>query len=242
LKKNKTKFLALALFILVGLVACAPNDTNIDRNKNRNLSTQTRVGDNRWNSGTDTIDRNTDTNDPDNLMDRNNNQNTSPNNLNQNTRPNTNDRLNTNINDATPRSNDRLNTNLNDGMERPDNRSSTGMTDTDNNAKDLAKQIADLPEVDKASVVVTDDTALVGCQLRGDTQDTMTTSLRNKIEDIVKKSNKNIKDVSITTDPDLYGRIKGIANDMGTGNPIEGFTNEIKDIIRNITPGTRNTR
>lgn len=245
MKKNKIKFLALLLVAFIGLVACTPTDTNLDGNRNRNLSTQTRIGDNRWNTGTNTIERDNDNIDPDNLIDRNNNQmspNTSPDNLNQNTRPNHGSGLNTNIGDGASRPNDRLNTNLNDGMTRPNDRLSTRMTDSNTKAKDLAKEIADLPEVDKASVVLTDNTALVGCRLRGNKQDTMTTSLRNKIEDIVKKSNKDIKDVSITTDPDLYGRIKGIANDMGTGNPIEGLTDEIEDIIRNITPGTRNTR
>ncbi len=65
----------------------------------------------------------------------------------------------------------------------------------------------------------------------------MTTSLRQKNrKKIVKDTTANITNVSITTDPNLYNRIQTMSNDIGNGNPIEGFAEEVRDLIRRITP------
>lgn len=207
MKINKIKILAFVLIILVAVVGCTPNDTGMNT-RNRNLSTQTRINDTRWDTDRDNL----------NNMGQNDMWNNGRNYLNQNDMTN----------------NDWEN-GLNNGMTRPNN-NINARGDLNNNANDIARKIADLPEVDKASVVLTNDTALVGCSLRGSTQGTMTTSLRQKIKKIVKDTTANITNVSITTDPNLYNRIQTMSNDIGNGNPIEGFAEEVRDLIRRITP------
>ncbi|MEW8973211.1 MAG: YhcN/YlaJ family sporulation lipoprotein [Tissierellaceae bacterium] len=229
MKKIKIEFLAFAILVLVSMVGCTPNDTNMNV-RDRNLSTQTRINNTRWNVGQDNLNRNLD----------NVGQNRILNDVGQNdTWNNGRNFLNTD---------DNITNNLNNGMTRPNNNITnnniTNNNNLTNNANEIARRIADLPEVDKASVVLTNDTALVGCNLRGTTQGTMTNALRNKIENIVRDTTNNIQNVSVTTDPNLYNRIQTISNNIGNGNPIEGFAEEVRDLIRRITPNmnTNTTR
>ncbi|MBC8590659.1 YhcN/YlaJ family sporulation lipoprotein [Wansuia hejianensis] len=217
MKAKKFNLIVLGLILVLVLGACTPNDTNVN-DRNRNLSNQTRVRDNRNNTGTNTNNKN-------DLIGQNNTDNNDW---------NGNNMLDNNLNDN-------LDNDLNNGMTRPNNLSNN-LVGKNVNANDLARKISDLPEVDKASVVVTNDTVLVGANLRGNTQGTMTTDLRKKIENIVRDTNTNFSNISITTDPDLYDRIQTMSDNIGNGNPIEGFAEEIRDIIRNITPGTPNVR
>lgn len=158
MKLNKIKFIALGLIILVAVAGCAPTDTGM--NTRNRLSTQTRIRNNGFDNG-------------------------------WNTGWNTNNRLNTNLSGTNigdnfdNRNMDNLNglnnTNLNNGMTRPNNNFTTSLGNLSTTANNLARRIAALPEVEDASVVLTNDTAIVGCNLRGNTQGTMTTALRQKL-------------------------------------------------------------
>ncbi len=221
MKTNKLKFLIPILVVFVSIVGCTPKDTSMN-DRNRNLSTQTRINNTRWNTGTDNLNRNWDNVDQ-NGMWNDVGQNRIFNDVGQN------DMWNNGRNFLN--SDNNFTNNLSNGMTRPNNRGNLT-----NNANDIARKIADLPEVNRASVVLTNDTALVGCSLRGNAQGTMTNALRNKIENIVRDSTNNTQNISITTDPNLYNRIEKLSNNIGNGNPIEGFAEEIRELIRNITP------
>ncbi len=171
-----------------------------------------------------------------------------------NTNWNNNDRMIDNL-DKSNLDNGASNTNLNKGMVR-NNRMTTSLGNLNTNAKDLAQKIGDLPEVDKASVVIHNNTALVGVKLKGsNNNDTLnnnrlntsvnnadtnniSTALRNKIEKMV-KDETNIENVSITSDPNLITRINNISTGMTNqvGNDIRDFTDDIEDLIRDIVPG-----
>lgn len=129
--------------------------------------------------------------------------------------------------------------NLNNGMTRPrtSNNSSTNFGNMGTSANEIAEKISQLPEVDRASVVISDDTAIVGCSLRGNTQGTMTNALRQKIRGIVNES-VDIDNVSITTDPDMTSRIRNMSTSILQGNPVEEFAEDIRELIRDITPNT----
>lgn len=130
--------------------------------------------------------------------------------------------------------------NLNNGMVR-NNTMTTSLGNMNNQAKDLAKKISNLPEVDSASVVLNDNNCIVGVDLKG-TNNTISTSLRTKIENMVKDTNNiNATNVSITSDPDLITRVKTLSNGMTNtvGNDVNNFTNDIEQLIRDIVPGGR---
>lgn len=213
MKTKKLIVIALGLVILTSLAACTPRDTGLNNNLDR-MSTQTRI-----------------------------NQNTNWDNLNGNGMDSMmNDGFNTNT------------TNLNNGMMR--NNMTTSMGNLNTKASTLARKIGALPEVDRASVVLTSDTALVGVDLKGsNTNNTnlstnlsntttnngnISSALRTKIEKMV-KDEVNVKDVSITADPNLTTRIRNISSGMinQVGNDMNTFTNDIEQLIRDIVPGTK---
>lgn len=222
LKNNKFKLLGLSLVIAIAVAGCGTKNTNY-----RNMSTQARLNgnvNNRW-------------------MD--------------NDGLNTRNRLNTNVNDGLTGNN-----NLSNGMVRNNAglynneltntpmtydslRGQTMINETDvsnmsSRAAAIAKRVNALPEVNDASVVIHGDTAVVGCDVTNNTANGISNSLKQKVEAAVKVADKNIKNVSVTSDPTIYGRIKTMSTDIyNNGHPISGFTNEIKDIINRITAPIR---
>lgn len=213
MKTKKLIVIAIGLIFLTSLTACTPRNTGLNNNLDR-MSTQTRI-----------------------------NQNTNWDNLNGNGMDSMmNDGFNTNT------------TNLNNGMMR--NNMTTSMGNLNTKASTLARKIGALPEVDRASVVLTSDTALVGVDLKGsNTNNTnlstnlsntttnnqnISSALRTKIEKMV-KDEVNVREVSITADPNLTTRIRNISSGMinQVGNDMNTFTNDIEQLIRDIVPGTK---
>lgn len=138
------------------------------------------------------------------------------------------------------------NNNLNNGMVR-NNRMTTSLGNLNTQANEVSRKIAALPEVQDCSVVLHNNKALVGVDLNNNKNTTnnntnLSTSLRNKIEKIV-KDNTNIQDVSITADPSMNTRIRNISTGMTNqvGNDVRDFTNDIEQLIRDIVPGGRRT-
>lgn len=225
MKFKKLNFLTFLLIAVLSITACTANDPNINT-RNRNLSTQTRPN-TRWNQGDNRIDqKDTRMNEGEDLT--------------PNRRTDNRDDLNQ-VEDNSRRNNFPEDSNLNDGMKRPDRKDPNTSPNLTNKSEIIAEKITDLPEVDKARVILTDETALVGCRLRGETQDTMTTSLKDKIEDIV-EDQVDVKNISITTEPELYSRIETMYDKVVEGHPIEAFTDEFRDLINKITPNMDNRR
>ena len=116
----------------------------------------------------------------------------------------------------------------------------TGRNVSDNDlmarANFIAKKITDLNEVDKASVLITGNTALVGVEIKNNIQGKLTTDLKRRIETSVKNTDTRIKNVAVTADPDLATRIRDMVFDIERGRPLTGFAVEIKEILRRITP------
>lgn len=221
MKKNNIKLLILSIVLVVAMVGCRPVDRNM-----RNLSTQTRVRDNNVNNR---------------FMDNN-----AP--------LNTRDNLGTNLNNGMVRNNDGI-TGINDGRmgnnnttndllrndtrlnntNRLNNNLSTNLSGTPDRATAIAQRVTALPEISNASVLISGNTAIVGCDVNGNTNNTITAALKQKVEAAVKVADKNIQNVSVTSDPNIHSRIKTMSTDMNNGNPVKGFTQDIEDIMRQIT-------
>lgn len=110
------------------------------------------------------------------------------------------------------------------------------MNNLSRRANSIARRIAQLDEVNRCSVLLSGDTAIVGVDMANNLEGRMTTELKQKIENIVKDMDNNIKNVSITADPDLFTRISNMARDIRDGRPITGFANQFQEILRRITP------
>lgn len=224
MKKNNIKLLILSIVLVVAMVGCRPVDRNM-----RNLSTQTRVRDNNVNNRF--MDNNAPLNTRDNLgtnlnngMVRNNDGITGVNDGRMGNNNTTNDLL-------------RNDTRLNNNTNRLNNNLSTNLSGTPDRATAIAQRVTALPEISNASVLISGNTAIVGCDVdvNGNTNNTITAALKQKVEAAVKVADKNIQNVSVTSDPNIHSRIKTMSTDMNNGNPVKSFTQDIEDIMRQIT-------
>ncbi|NLW22374.1 MAG: YhcN/YlaJ family sporulation lipoprotein [Tissierellia bacterium] len=100
----------------------------------------------------------------------------------------------------------------------------------------IAERIANLKEINNASVLISGNTAIVGVDMDRNLQGNMTTALKQKIERIVRNADDRITNVSITADPDLFTRISNMAKDIRDGRPVTGFAREFQEILRRISP------
>lgn len=132
-----------------------------------------------------------------------------------------------------PNNPNNLNGNNPNDLTRPE-------TDLGNDVAERANYLANAVEridgVDRAAVVITNNTALVGIDLKDNVEGNMTTQMKNEVERVVRNTDRRIVNVQVTADADLYRRINNIARDINNGRPIQGFDDEIREIIRRITP------
>lgn len=140
-----------------------------------------------------------------------------------------------------------INNKLNNGMMRnsdnklnKDTNLSTNMTNMSSRATAIAERIIALPEINNASVLISGDTAIVGCDINGETNNKITNALKQKVEAAVKVADRNIQKISVTSDPSIFTRIQTMTKDMNKndtmdGNPATKFTKEIENILQDIT-------
>lgn len=231
MKKNKIMFLIFSLTLMLTFTACTTKNPNVNPNTNDRLST--RINDNRWdvdgNGGLP--NKNSITNQDNNIfddMDENNS-------INKRDDLGMDNSLDTNDNiDSNDRIDDNPNLNLNTNNNIKNN--TDDIKAMHKNAGSIAKKITELKEVSKANVLISENEAIVGVNLRGSTQGTMTNNLRQKIETIVKGADKSINKVSITTEPQLVNRINTLTTNIGNGNIMDNFAEDIKDLLKKITP------
>ncbi|SNX52800.1 YhcN/YlaJ family sporulation lipoprotein [Thermoanaerobacterium sp. RBIITD] len=100
----------------------------------------------------------------------------------------------------------------------------------------IATNVAKIPEVNKATVVISGNTAIVGIDMKSKVQGAHETEVKKKVEKIVRDTDKGIKHVSTTSDPDLYTRLNNIAKGIAAGRPLSEFTKQIAEILKRITP------
>lgn len=215
MKIKKYSVIAVAIALVFSFTACTQDNTGTDNARNNNLNTWDR-------------ENNTNTALPDDMTGdgfQNQNRTGTGTSGNQNT--------------TTPGQDSE--NNLNTGMRRP-GRLTTSLGNLNNeNSEELANQISDLPEVERASVVVNDDRAVVGIELRNnERQSEISSALRSKIEDIVRDVNNDIDDVSITADGEIYDRIDTMATDMldYDGDFFERMGDQFDELLDAITPNT----
>lgn len=223
MKKNKLIVLSLIIAVVFVAIGCTAQPDTLDR-------TQTRIGmDNRNNA----LRRNNNLTRRDDLglndnMDMNNNLLGREDTIERN-------RLRNNIANDNGLNNNNVNNNgvNNNGVNN------NSMNNNGNNrktAKKIADRIEEIQGIDDAYVLISGDTAIVGVDMDNEAQGQITRDLKQRIERTVKNVDNDIKNVSITADPDLLTRIRNMFKDMDEGNPVEGFVDQFEEILRRITP------
>lgn len=218
MKINKIKLIAISVALLFSMAACAQDNTGTDNARN-----------NAWDR-----QNNTNTTIPDDMTGDG---------FGQQGQDRTGTGTSGNQNTEVP-GNDPGN-NLNSGMRRP-GRLTTSLGNLNNrNSEELAKQISDLPEIERASVVVNENRTIVGIELKNNERQTeISSALRSRIEDMVRDVNNDIEEVSITADEELYNRVDTMATDMldYDGDFFERMGDAFDDLLDTITPNSRRNR
>ncbi len=100
-----------------------------------------------------------------------------------------------------------------------------------------AKKLADLPEVDTANVIVTDNNAFVAVKLA--TGEKLSNRLEKTMSNRVKSVDRDIDRVYISANPDFYRRMTNYGNDIRAGKPVSGFFNELTRTIQRVFPDVK---
>lgn len=116
------------------------------------------------------------------------------------------------------------------------NRMPTKSKDITNLADKLAKEAAKVNGVKKATVVLTGTNAYVGIDLNPNLSTTRVTAVKKEVADKVKKADKRLTDVYVTSDVGIVTRIKDVANGIRAGKPVSTFVKQIDEIGRRIVP------
>ncbi|ETI67922.1 YhcN/YlaJ family sporulation lipoprotein [Neobacillus vireti] len=123
---------------------------------------------------------------------------------------------------------------------RNDNRNNVGNNQSKMRVADkAADKVADLPEVDRANVIVTENNAYVAAKLDRSSRNELTSTIEDKISRAVKSVDRDIDNVYVSVNPDFYDRMNTYSGDIRNGRPISGFFNDFTDTIRRVFPNQR---
>lgn len=108
--------------------------------------------------------------------------------------------------------------------------------DLSNRAKKIADELVKIDGIEKASVVISEKRALVGVTLPSSAEGKITNELKKKVEDKVKSTDKEIENVAVSADADIYQRISKVSEGIKGGKGIKEFGDEVAELFRRITP------
>jgi hypothetical protein len=118
---------------------------------------------------------------------------------------------------------------------------STGMLDEPAGERcgRLAKHISGVEGVDKASVVITGNTAIIGISLAGeleDYSDSQLMRLKSRIENEARLFDSELGYVAVTTSIELTERVNDLADPLGVDDTPPQNNPEVERIIEELTP------
>lgn len=149
----------------------------------------------------------------------------------------------------------RYDNNSNLGQEMSDKNNSM-QRDADQNqntkydvSEEAAKKIAEKVEgIEDAYVLTTDNNAYVGAHLNQENNnngnnsqsgDNVSDEMKEQIADIVRSVDNSIENVYVTTNPDFMDLTDRYMNDVDEGRPVEGFFDQIGNMIERVFPNNR---
>lgn len=103
-------------------------------------------------------------------------------------------------------------------------------------ADKVAHRVTDLPEVDTANVIVTENNAYVAAKLAKHYGDKLTNNIEKKISDQVKSVDPGINNVYVSVNPDFYHRMTNYSEDIRNGKPVTGLFDEFSRTVRRVFP------
>jgi YhcN/YlaJ family sporulation lipoprotein len=110
----------------------------------------------------------------------------------------------------------------------------------------IADQIATMPGIDAAFVVMTNHNAYVAVKeiprKKSAHSVPLTVAMKDKIANRVKAMSPSVENVYVSSNPDFTGRMAGYAAAVKQGHPIQGFLAEFNALVERIFPAPSGTR
>jgi spore cortex protein len=101
---------------------------------------------------------------------------------------------------------------------------------------EAANKVTELDEVSKAFVLTTERNAYVAAVLENGENGQVTKELKDKIAKQIKRVDAGIKNVYVSTNPDFVDRMRGYGDKAENGKPVEGFGEELTDVLQRVFP------
>ncbi|PEE43996.1 sporulation protein [Priestia megaterium] len=106
-------------------------------------------------------------------------------------------------------------------------------------ADKAADRIVKLDEVDTANVIVTNRNVYVAVVLQDGGNGEVTDRLKKKIADQVKATDRDVRNVYVSSDPDFVNLMEGYGNRINEGAPINGLFEDFTETVRRVFPNNR---
>jgi len=103
----------------------------------------------------------------------------------------------------------------------------------------LAAEAEKVAGVRDATVVLSGTNAYVGLDLDRNIQGKTTDQVKEEAARRVKKADRRLTDVYVSTDADTVTRIREVARGIAEGRPVSGFSRELAEIGRRLLPETK---
>lgn len=103
-------------------------------------------------------------------------------------------------------------------------------------AERLAGEARKVQGVDSASVVVTGSTAMVGVNLKPGAD---AAAVKSEVARVVSGADNRVKNVLVSTDPELNQRLVRISKGITEGRPVSSFSDEISELLKRLSPAAR---
>ncbi|ANE47345.1 hypothetical protein SY83_14915 [Paenibacillus swuensis] len=108
-----------------------------------------------------------------------------------------------------------------------------------NDSKSVSAHLESLaravPHVKDANCVVIGNTAIVGVNVAEDLDRSRVGTIKYSVAEALRKDPYG-KYAVVTADLDLAGRLKDIRQDINNGRPVQGFADELADIVGRVMP------
>jgi YhcN/YlaJ family sporulation lipoprotein len=114
-----------------------------------------------------------------------------------------------------------------------------GVHRADEDPQAVAKRLVDLalkdPNVHDATAVVLGRYAVVGIDVTNTLDSSRVGTIKYSVAQALKEDPKGANAL-VTADPDLYQRLREMANELRNGRPVAGIMQELSEIIARIVP------
>lgn len=134
-----------------------------------------------------------------------------------------------------------------DDNDKEENDRGTKVQNVDNENNDSRMRVADkaqdkienMQEVRHANVIVTDNNAYVAVVLEDNSKGDVREDVEKKISDQVKTTDKGIRNVFVSSNPDFVDRMGDYGDKIQNGEPVKGLVEEFTEMVQRVFPSER---